>query len=133
MGCATPAIGRYRGPLRQAEPMHYDSSLIPEVEAAMSKASVMQRATIARQLTDLFSKDAASYSSEAIQLFDSIFAVVAQNIDQKALMELRERLAATNITLSEFARQLAMIDDIQIAGGPGRTRTCNQTVMSGRL
>jgi hypothetical protein len=35
--------------------------------------------------------------------------------------------------VEEKAKRAGALEAVEITGGPGRTRTCNQTVMSGRL
>ena len=92
------------------------ASLIPELEDVLQNGSADRRARALQRITSLFLNGADHYSEEHIDLFDSVFVRLIEEIEAKARAELSHRLAPVNNAPIEAVRRLAKDDDISIAG-----------------
>ena len=92
------------------------ASLIPELEDVLQNGSADRRARALQRITSLFLNGADYYSEQHIDLFDSVFVRLIEEIEAKARAELSHRLAPVNNAPIEAVRRLAKDDDISIAG-----------------
>jgi uncharacterized protein (DUF2336 family) len=95
--------------------MTASTSLIDELESALSAGSNAQRITMLSRITDLFVEGANRYSSSQINLFDEVIAKLANAIEAKARAKLASRLAAVPNSPAGVIRLLAFDDDIEVA------------------
>ena len=91
-------------------------SLTAELNTVLADASASRRITMLQQVTVLFLEGAASFSSEQLALFDTVFMALSKNAERKALSELSSRLAAAIIAPPDIVKRLACDEDIAIAG-----------------
>src|SRR5262245_8756244 len=91
------------------------SSLIDELERALSAGSNAQRIEMLSRVTDLFLASAGRYSHEQINLFDSVIAKPAAAIEAKARAKLAARLANVPDAPTGVIRMLASDDDAEVA------------------
>jgi uncharacterized protein (DUF2336 family) len=92
------------------------SSLIAELETAVSTGSSEVRTKMLRQVTDLFLGDADRLNDEQIKVFDDVLVLLIDRIETKALAELSERLAPVDNAPLESIRKLARDEKIAVAG-----------------
>jgi uncharacterized protein (DUF2336 family) len=91
------------------------SSLIDELEQALSVGSNTQRIEMLTRITDLFLAGASRYSNDHINLFDEVFTKLARTIEAKARAKLSARLAPVSNAPGDVIRMLAFDDDIEVA------------------
>ena len=91
-------------------------SLIPELEHVLQHGSRQKRAEALRRVTALFLDGASSYSDAHVELFDDVFALLIDEIEDKARAELAYCLAPVGNAPIKVLRILANDDDIAIAG-----------------
>ncbi len=91
------------------------SSLIDELERALSNGNDAQRNEMLTRITDLFLADASRYSVQQIGLFDEVIAKLATAIESKARAKLSIRLADIATAPAGVVRMLAFDDDIEVA------------------
>ncbi len=95
--------------------MSAPTSLIDELERALSIGSNAERITMLSRITDLFVEGANSYSAGQINLFDDVLAKLANAIEGKARAKLASRLAPVPNAPAGVIRLLAFDDDIEVA------------------
>src|SRR5580658_1952891 len=91
-------------------------SLIPELEHVLQHGSRQKRAEALRRVTALFLDGAGSYSDAHVELFDDVFALLIDEIENKARAELSYCLAPVGNAPIKVLRILANDDDIAVAG-----------------
>ncbi len=68
-------------------------SLIPELEDVIQHGSRHKRAETLQRITALFLAGASAYSDAHVDLFDDVFGLLIEEIENKARAELANRLA----------------------------------------
>jgi uncharacterized protein (DUF2336 family) len=91
-------------------------SLLAELEAAIADGSSERRTEMLRQITDLFIETAPWVSEAQTGLFDDVFEQLTREIEEKALLELSERMAPVENAPGRLIRRLAEDDSIEISG-----------------
>ena len=79
-------------------------SIVDEVEAAISAGSATKRLETARRVTELFLASAGSFSSEQVELFDTVLERLIKTIELRSIADIGPRIA-----LAEISAQLAPI------------------------
>jgi uncharacterized protein (DUF2336 family) len=92
------------------------SSLIRDLEEAVTAGSSEKRVETLRRVTDLFLDDADRFSEQQISVFDDVLVHLIQRIENKALMQLSASLAPVAQAPSKLIGQLARNKEISIAG-----------------
>src|SRR5579863_7971216 len=91
-------------------------SLIPALEDVLQRGSRHKRAAALRRVTALFLDGAGSYGEAHVALFDDVFALLIDEIENKARAELSCCLAPVSNAPIRVLRMLASDDDIAVAG-----------------
>jgi len=91
-------------------------SLIPELEEVVQHSSREKRAEALQRITALFLDGASRYSDEHVDLFDDVFSLLIDEIENKARAELSNCLAPVTNAPVKVLRKLANDDDIAVAG-----------------
>ncbi len=91
-------------------------SLIPELEEVIRRGSREKRTAALKRITALFLDGADRYSDEHVNLFDDIFGLLIEEIENKARAELSSRLAPVDNAPVKILQTLAKDDDIAVAG-----------------
>ncbi|MGA7957734.1 MAG: DUF2336 domain-containing protein [Xanthobacteraceae bacterium] len=99
-------------------------SFIPELEDVLQRGSRHKRAEALRRVTALFLSGADSYSDTHVKLFDDVFALLIEEIQNKARAELSHCLAPINNAPIKVLRLLANDDDIAVAGPVLKLAAC---------
>jgi uncharacterized protein (DUF2336 family) len=95
--------------------MTAQTSLLDDLERALTAGSNAQRIDMLSRITDLFVADAHRYSSLQVDLFDEVIAKLAVAIEAKARAKLSIRLADVPNAPTSVVRMLAFDDDIEVA------------------
>ena len=95
--------------------MTIQTSLIDELERALSGGTNPQRIEMLSRITDLFMADASRFSVEQVDLFDEVIAKLATAIEAKARAKLSIRLSDVPTAPPGVVRMLAFDDDIEVA------------------
>ena len=96
--------------------MHAQTSLISDLEAAITSSGSDRRIETLRRVTDLFLSNADRYDAAQVEVFDDVLGRMINHIEARALAELSNRLAPVNNAPLEVTRTLAMNDAIEVAG-----------------
>src|SRR5690242_4771831 len=91
-------------------------SLLAELESAIAGGSNERRTEMLRQITDLFIETAPRVSEEQTGVFDDVFEQLTREIEQKAMLELAERMSEVENAPDRLIRRLASDDSIEISG-----------------
>jgi uncharacterized protein (DUF2336 family) len=91
-------------------------SLIPELEDVVQHGSREKRTEALQRITALFVNGAGSYKDEHVDVFDEVFGLLIEEIENKARAELSHRLARVGNAPVKVLRRLAKDDDIAVAG-----------------
>ena len=91
------------------------ASLIDELEDAIRSGSDRTRVDTLRKITDLFLVDADRLNEQQIDVFDSVLGHLIKRIEDKALVELSQRLSPVDNAPVEVVRRLARSDEITVA------------------
>lgn len=91
-------------------------SLISELEDAVRRGPRHRRAEALRRITALFVDTAPRYSDAQVALFDDVFALLIDEIENQARAELARRLAPVGNAPHNILRILAHDEDIAVAG-----------------
>jgi uncharacterized protein (DUF2336 family) len=95
--------------------MTTQTSLIDELERALTNGNDAQRNEMLARITDLFLAGASRYSVEQIGLFDEVISKLATAIEIKARAKLSFRLSDVPTAPAGVVRMLAFDDDIEVA------------------
>jgi uncharacterized protein (DUF2336 family) len=96
--------------------MRNNLSLIPELEDVVQHGSPQKRIEALQRVTALFLAGASRYTDEHVDLFDDVFGLLIDEIENKARAELSNRLAPVSNAPANVLRKLAKDDDIAVAG-----------------
>jgi uncharacterized protein (DUF2336 family) len=96
--------------------MSETAPLLDEIHAALKGQSTAKRLTMLRRIADLFVERAAGVTEEQVGLFDDIFEQLTKEIEEKAMLELSDRLATLDNAPERLIRRLANDDSIEISG-----------------
>ena len=96
--------------------MRNNLSLIPELEDVVQHGSPQKRIEALQRVTALFLAGASCYTDEHVDLFDDVFDLLIDEIENKARAELSSRLAPVSNAPVKVLRKLAKDDDIMVAG-----------------
>ncbi len=91
-------------------------TLIDELEDAITKRNLRQRAMVMRRVTDLFIVNSTGFSEEHIAMFDDVMSRLVVAIDNSARAEFAGLLAQHANTPQLTTRVLALDDEIAVAG-----------------
>ncbi len=91
-------------------------SLIPELEEVVQHGSPEKRVETLQRITALFLDGASRYSDAHVDLFDQVFGLLIDEIENKARAELSNHLAPVSNAPVKVLRKLANDDDIAVAG-----------------
>jgi uncharacterized protein (DUF2336 family) len=91
-------------------------TLIEELEDAITKQNLRQRATVMRRVTDLFIVNSTGFSEEQIAMFDDVMSKLVVAIDKSARAEFGNLLARHGNAPLQTSRILALDDEIAVAG-----------------
>jgi uncharacterized protein (DUF2336 family) len=95
--------------------MTIQTSLIEELERALTGGSNAQRIEMLSRITDLFLASADRYNVEQVSVFDEVIAKLASAIEAKARAKLSIRLAEAPNAPPGVVRMLAFDDEIDVA------------------
>jgi uncharacterized protein (DUF2336 family) len=96
--------------------MSETAPLLDEIHAALKGQSTAKRLTMLRRIADLFVERAANVTEEQVGVFDDVFEQLTKEIEQKAMLELSDRLAKVDNAPERLIRRLANDDSIEISG-----------------
>jgi uncharacterized protein (DUF2336 family) len=91
-------------------------SLIPELEEVVQHGSRQKRTETLQRITALFVNGAGSFNDEHVDVFDEVFGLLIEEIENKARAELSNCLAPVSNAPVKVLRRLAHDDDIAVAG-----------------
>ena len=92
------------------------TSLVHDVEAAISSGDADRRVAMLRQMTSLFTGQAASLAEAQVEAFDGVILRLARDIETEARAELSERLADIANAPRAVVRDLAFDPSVSVAG-----------------
>jgi uncharacterized protein (DUF2336 family) len=90
--------------------------IIEDLEQTLAAAPPATRASMLRQLTELFLDNAAGYRPEHVAVYDAVMKRLAGAVDKRALAELSSSLAPVENAPSSTVAVLSRHDDIAVAG-----------------
>jgi len=96
--------------------MSTQPSLIGDLEGAIQNGSDEKRLNALRKITDLFLNSSDRLSENQVALFDGVIGQLIKQVEDRALIELSERLAGIENSPLEVIKRLANDDQIAIAG-----------------
>lgn len=96
--------------------MSSQPSLIGDLEGAIQNGSDEKRLNTLRRITDLFLTSSRRLSEKQIEVFDAVIGQLIMRVEDRALIELSERLATIENGPIEVIRRLANDDKIAVAG-----------------
>jgi uncharacterized protein (DUF2336 family) len=91
-------------------------SLIPELERVVQHGSREKRVETLQRITTLFLDGASAFRDEHVDVFDDVFGLLIDEIENKARAELSSHLAPVKNAPIKVLRTLARDDDIAVAG-----------------
>jgi uncharacterized protein (DUF2336 family) len=101
--------------LQNSECAAIPSSLIDELNDAISTGGIKKRLEVLERITDLFASGARGYSSDQIALFDDVLHQLVADVEVKVRARLAERLAHIDASPRGIVRSLAFDDEIAVA------------------
>src|SRR5260370_40333552 len=96
--------------------MTTDNSPLGDLESAISGGSSERRSEMLRRITDLYVAAAPTIGDQKAAVFDDVFAHLMKEIEQKALLELSERMATVENAPERLIRRLAEDDSSEVSG-----------------
>lgn len=96
--------------------MSTQRSLIGDLEGAIQNGSDEKRLNTLRRITDLFLTSSGRLSEKQIEVFDAVIGQLIMRVEDRALVELSERLATNENSPRDVIKRLANDDKIAIAG-----------------
>lgn len=91
-------------------------SFVREVEGAIASGQETRRLEVLRQLTTLFIEQSPQLGEQHVTVFDEVIHRLASEIEFRARVELSERLADITNAPRKTVRNLALDEDIEVAG-----------------
>src|SRR5690348_14287830 len=91
------------------------TSLMSELEEALSQGSEDRRARTLRRITDLFVFGSSNFSPDHVALFDGVLNHIVSDVEQSARRVLAERLASVPNAPPNVVRTLAFDQAIDVA------------------
>lgn len=110
------AAAQNSAPSRDSGHAAAPQSLIDELEDAITKQNLRQRAAVMRRVTDLFILNGAGFSEDHIAMFDDVMSKLVVAIDRSARAEFGNLLAGCSNAPRKTSRILALDDEIAVAG-----------------
>jgi uncharacterized protein (DUF2336 family) len=92
------------------------TSLLGELESAIQNGSKERRIDMLRRIADLFVDKAPGITGEQAGVFDDVFEQLIKEIEDKAMLELTDRMASLDNAPERLIRRLANDDSIEISG-----------------
>ena len=92
------------------------SSIISELEDAISDGSSTKRIATLRRVTDLFLHDGQRLNDEQVRVFDEVLSFLVARVETRARAELAKRLAPVDYAPFEVIQHLAFDEEIAVAG-----------------
>jgi uncharacterized protein (DUF2336 family) len=96
--------------------MQEATSIIDELEEAVSNGSSEKRVTTLRRVTDLFLHNGERLSDDQVKVFDDVLCHLVNRVETRVKAELSGRLAAVENAPSGVIEHLAWDDEIAVAG-----------------
>jgi len=96
--------------------MSTQPSLIGDLEGAIQNGSDEKRLNTLRKITDLFLHSSDRLSEDQVAVFDGVIGQLIKRVEDRALVELSERLATVENSPLDVIKRLANDDQIAIAG-----------------
>lgn len=93
-----------------------NNAFLTELEEVLSNGSADKRAKTLRRVTDLFVFGTSHFSEDHVRMFDQVFRHLMTDIETSARAALAERLKSVPNAPLGVIRDLAMDDDISVAG-----------------
>jgi len=93
-----------------------DHSIIAELEDAVRTGSPEERVETLRQVTNLFLHDGARLNEEQVKIFDDVMCLLIARVESRARAEFGKRLAPIPFAPPGVVQNLAMDDEIAVAG-----------------
>ncbi len=93
-----------------------NNAFLTELEDVLSNGPVDKRAKTLRRVTDLFVFGSSHFSEDHVKMFDQVFRHLLSDIEASARSALAERLKSVPNAPLGVIRELAMDDDIAVAG-----------------
>lgn len=95
--------------------MNAHGSLISDLEESIRSGSRDDRVSSLRRVTDLFLASSDRLSDEQIEVFDDVISRLLERVENKALVELSQRLAPVDSAPIDVVQALARNDEIAVA------------------
>lgn len=93
-----------------------NNAFLTELEEVLSNGPADKRAKTLRRVTDLFVFGSSHFSEDHVKMFDQVFRHLMSDIETSARAALAERLKSVPNAPLGVIRDLAMDDDISVAG-----------------
>jgi uncharacterized protein (DUF2336 family) len=90
-------------------------SLVSELESALKSGSKDDRVRTLRRITDLFLSSSDQLSNEQIDVFDEVLGHLIRRVENKALVELSQKIAPVENAPPAVSKELAYNDEIAAA------------------
>jgi uncharacterized protein (DUF2336 family) len=94
-----------------------EHSIIAELEDAVRNGTSEKRIDTLRQVTNLFLHDGERLSEDQIKVFDDVLCHLVARVESRARAELGTRLALIDYAPFQVIQNLALDDEIAVAGG----------------
>jgi uncharacterized protein (DUF2336 family) len=91
-------------------------TLVGELDDAIRSGASNKRVETLRRITDLFLSNADHVTEPQVEVFGAVMGRLIDHIENKALIELGQRLAPERNAPIDVIRQLAQNDEIAVAG-----------------
>ena len=89
--------------------------VLDQLESSLQNSSKSHLLHVLRSVTDLYLDGAATYSEEAIELFDHTLGLLIDYVETRALARLSAQLAPIDLAPLRAVRRLARHDEISVA------------------
>jgi uncharacterized protein (DUF2336 family) len=96
--------------------MSQQNAILSELEEALSHGSADRRVKTLRRVTDLFVFGSTHFSADHVTLFDGVFKHLIADVELSAREALAQRLGPVANAPANIIRQLALDDEISVAG-----------------
>jgi len=90
-------------------------SLIDELEEAITRKDLRQRAAVMRRVTDLFILNGGEFTEEHVAMFDDVMSRLVVAIDSSARAEFGDLIAKHPNAPTQTSRILALDEEIEVA------------------